>query len=63
MEMEGDMEGDMVTYPMFFLLLSTCLKVMGGVVPQLFFDTFLTLRGVWGFYLNCVLQLKTIKVL
>ena len=35
---------NMVDYPMFFLLLSS-----------LTWDTFLTLRGTWGFYLNRVL--------
>ena len=41
---------NMVDYPVFFPSLST-----------LTWDTFLTLRGTWGFYLNHVLPLKPFK--
>ena len=41
---------NMVDYPMFFPMLST-----------LTWDTFLTLRGPWGFYLNHVLPTRPSK--
>ena len=41
---------NMVNYPVFFLLMST-----------LTWDTFLTLRGTWGFYLNHVIPHRASK--
>ena len=41
---------NMVNYPVFFPLMST-----------LTWDTFLTLRGTWGFYLNHVIPHRASK--